>query len=93
MYIYIFRYTFLKLLTVLLVSVTTIERSFSNLRRLKIYLRNRTSETRLNNLALLFIHKDICVSNEELLNKFTSVSRNLDFVLQIFFSLQPTQCN
>lgn len=32
-------------------------------------------------MGLLSILKDIYVSNEKVLNKFTSVSRNLDFVL------------
>jgi hypothetical protein len=74
-------YTLLKLLAVLPVFVATVERSFSTLRRLKTYLRNTTSETRLNGLALLSIHRDIYVSDEEVLNKFASVQRNLDFVL------------
>ncbi|XP_039286561.1 protein cycle isoform X4 [Nilaparvata lugens] len=48
----------LKLLAVLPVSVASAERSFSSLRRLKMYgtLRNTTSENRLNGLALLSIH-------------------------------------
>ncbi|GBN86768.1 repressor of the inhibitor of the protein kinase [Araneus ventricosus] len=49
-------YILLKLLAVLPVSVATVERSFSSLRRLKTYLRNTTSESRLNGLALLSIH-------------------------------------
>ncbi|GBM23764.1 hypothetical protein AVEN_271126-1 [Araneus ventricosus] len=44
-------YILLKLLAVLPVSVATVERSFSSLRRLKTYLRNTTSERRLNGLA------------------------------------------
>lgn len=87
-------YTLLKLLTILPVSVATIERSFSNLRRFKKYLRNTTSETRLDGLALLFIHKDICVSNEEVLNKFTNVPRNFAILsCKYFFSIKPTRCN
>ncbi|GBL81624.1 repressor of the inhibitor of the protein kinase [Araneus ventricosus] len=74
-------YILLKLLAVLPVSVATVERSFSNLRRLKTYLRNTTSESRLNGLALLSIHRDIKIRDEEVLDKFASVPRNLDFVL------------
>ncbi|GBN46247.1 repressor of the inhibitor of the protein kinase [Araneus ventricosus] len=74
-------YILLKLLAVLPVSVATLERSFSSLRRLKTYLRNTTSERRLNGLALLSIHRDIKIRDEEVLDKFTSVPRNLDFVL------------
>lgn len=74
-------YILLKLLAVLPVSVATVERTFSSLRRLKTYLRNTTSESRLNGLALLSIHRDIKISDEEVLDKFSSVPRNLDFVL------------
>ncbi|GBN44966.1 repressor of the inhibitor of the protein kinase [Araneus ventricosus] len=52
-------YILLKLLAVVPVSFATVERSFSSLRRLKTYLRNTTSESRLNGLALLSIHRDI----------------------------------
>nr|XP_042895669.1 52 kDa repressor of the inhibitor of the protein kinase-like [Parasteatoda tepidariorum] len=74
-------YILLKLLAVLPVSVATVERSFSSLRRLKSYLRNTTSENRLNGLALLSIHRDVKISDEEVLDKFASVPRNLNFVL------------
>ncbi|GBO00546.1 hypothetical protein AVEN_210133-1 [Araneus ventricosus] len=74
-------YTLLKLLAVLPVSVATVERSFSSLRRLKTYLRNTTSESRLNGLILLSIHRDLKISDEEFLDKFARVPRNLDFVL------------
>ncbi|GBM85350.1 repressor of the inhibitor of the protein kinase [Araneus ventricosus] len=74
-------YILLKLLAVVPVSVATVESSFSSLRRLKTYLRNTTSESRLNGLALLSIHRDIKIRDEEVLDKFASVPRNLDFVL------------
>ncbi|GBO21253.1 repressor of the inhibitor of the protein kinase [Araneus ventricosus] len=74
-------YILLKLLAVVPVSVATVERSFSILRRLKTYLKNTTSESRLNGLALLSIHRDIKIRDEEVLDKFASVPRNLDFVL------------
>ncbi|GBN01562.1 repressor of the inhibitor of the protein kinase [Araneus ventricosus] len=74
-------YIILKLLAVLPASVATVERSFSSLRRLKTYLKNTTSESRLNGLALLSIHRDIKIRDEEVLDKFASVPRNLDFVL------------
>ncbi|GBL82357.1 repressor of the inhibitor of the protein kinase [Araneus ventricosus] len=73
-------YILLKLLAVVPVSVATVERSFSSLRRLKTYLRNTTSESRLNGLALLSIHRNIKI-RDEVLDKFASVPRNLDFVL------------
>ncbi|GBM43044.1 repressor of the inhibitor of the protein kinase [Araneus ventricosus] len=75
-------YILLKLQAVVPVSVATVERSFSSLRRLKTFLRNTTSESRLNGLALLSINRDIKIRDEEVVNKFASVQRNLDFVLK-----------
>ncbi|GBN35873.1 repressor of the inhibitor of the protein kinase [Araneus ventricosus] len=74
-------YILSKQLAVLTVSVATMERSFSSLRRLKTYLRNTTSEIRLNGLALLSMNRDIKIRDEEVLDKFPSVPRNLVFVL------------
>lgn len=74
-------YILLKILAVLPVTTATVERTFSSLRRLKTYLRNTTSESRLNGLALLSIHRDIKISDEKVIDKFSSVPRNLDFVL------------
>ncbi|GBO35055.1 hypothetical protein AVEN_154034-1 [Araneus ventricosus] len=74
-------YILLKQLAVLPVSVATVERRFSSLRRLKTYLRNTTSESRLNGLALFSMHRDIKIRDEEVLDKFASVPRNLVFVL------------
>lgn len=39
---------------------------------------------KFNGLALLFIRKEIHVSGRETLNKFASVSKNLDFVLFLY---------
>ncbi|ESN97057.1 hypothetical protein HELRODRAFT_153381, partial [Helobdella robusta] len=49
----------LRILATLPVSTATAERSFSSMKRIKPYLRNSTSEKRLNGLALLSIHKEI----------------------------------
>lgn len=46
----------LQLLLTLPVGSCTCERSFSSLRRLKIWIRSIMGETRLNGLALLYIH-------------------------------------
>ncbi|KAF0702443.1 52 kDa repressor of the inhibitor of the protein kinase-like, partial [Aphis craccivora] len=54
------------------VSTTTAERCFSSLRRLKTYLRNSTSESRLVGLALLSIHRDIDISDDQILDKFAN---------------------
>ncbi|KAK4886129.1 hypothetical protein RN001_002400 [Aquatica leii] len=64
------------------ISVATSERSFSSLRRLKTYLRNKTGEDRLNGLALLNIHRDIDVTHDEILNIISkSKSRRLHIIL------------
>ena len=41
------------------VTTTTVERSFSALRRIKTYLRSTMTEARLNNLMLLHAHTDL----------------------------------
>ena len=38
--------------------ISTAERSFSSLRRLKTYLRSNMTDSRLNNLFLLHIHSE-----------------------------------
>lgn len=63
------------------VTVASSERSFSTLRRIKTYLRNKTGEQRLNGLALLNIHRDIEVTNEEILNIMAKKPRRLDITL------------
>lgn len=51
--------TFVRLLLVCPASSAEAERSFSALRRLKTWLRNRMSQERLNDLAVCHIHKNI----------------------------------
>ena len=48
----------LKIFYTIPVTTSTAERSFSALRRLKTYLRSTMSQPRLNNLMLLYIHKE-----------------------------------
>lgn len=71
----------LEILVTLPVSTATAERTFSSLRRIKTYLRSTTSESRLLGLALLSIHNDIPVNPDEVVSKFASVSRRMDFIL------------
>src|SRR5690606_3287598 len=72
----------LRILLALPVSVATAERSFSALRRLKTWLRNRMVEERLVGLALLHVHRDILIDVEELIDQFAfKKSRRLEFVL------------
>ena len=63
-------HTILKVLLTMPVSTATAERSFSGLRRLKTYLRNNMSETRLSGLALLHIHHNTSINVEEIIRDF-----------------------
>ena len=49
-------YALLTIASILLVSTPTVEGNFSSLRLLKTYLRNRTTEGRLNSLAMMYIY-------------------------------------
>ena len=72
------------LITILLtppVTTCTSERSFSTLRSLKTYLRNSTGTTRMNGLALLHIYRAHSPSPEDVINRFNSSQRRLDFSL------------
>ncbi|KAG5881267.1 hypothetical protein JTB14_003738 [Gonioctena quinquepunctata] len=64
------------------ISTSSLERSFSTLRRLKSYLRNTTSENRLNGLAHLSIHKEIHVDPKDVMAVLKDNGpRRLDFLL------------
>jgi hypothetical protein len=77
-------YLLLKILVTLPITTSSAERSFSTLRRLKTYLRNTISESRLNGLALLNIHTDISVLPEEVLNHLVKYSnRRLNLRLNL----------
>lgn len=58
------------------VSTASVERSFSALKRIKTYSRNRTGEKRLSNLALLSIEADLL---EEIRQKDTFFERTVGF--------------
>lgn len=64
------------------VSVASAERSFSTLKRLKTYLRNRMGNERLTGLALLNIHREIDVDIDNIINRFARIgNRKLEFIL------------
>ena len=65
-------YTALKILATLPITTCEAERSISVIRRLKTYMRSTMSQTRLNGLALLNIHRDIEVDPNEVLDTFAS---------------------
>ena len=57
------------------------ERSVSRLRYLKTYLRSTMLEERLNGLALMYVHRDIPCSPEEVVDKFARLRpRRLELV-------------
>jgi hypothetical protein len=62
----------------------TDERSFSTLRRLKIWLRSRMTEDRLSALCLIIVHHkvDILVQIDHFIDIFANIkNRRLEFVL------------
>lgn len=65
------------LLATLPVWTASVERSFSTLKRLKTYLRNRTSEERLTGLALMTINRNIPVGQESIIDMFAKKSRRI----------------
>ena len=70
----------LGILATLPVSTATAERSFSTLKRIKSYIRNSSSETRLNGLGLMSIHRDIPVDPQEVIQRFALQPRRLNFI-------------
>ena len=71
----------LQILATLPVSTCARERSFSTLRRLKTHLRNSTSETRLNGLAVLNVHREDTPATDEIIDELIKKKRRLDFIL------------
>jgi hypothetical protein len=63
------------------VTTATAERSFSSLRLLKNHLRTTMSEDRLAGLTLLYLHKDINVTTDQVLDKFSQQCRRREFIL------------
>lgn len=68
-----------QIMATLPVTTCSAERSFSSLRYLKNYLRSTIGENRLNGLALLFVHQDVPVGTEEVLDRLALKSRRLKF--------------
>ena len=62
----------LKLLATLPSTTCEVKRSISVIRHLKSYVRNTMTQTRLNALALLNVHRDIKVTPCDILDAFAS---------------------
>ena len=59
----------LTILGTMSVTSCTCERSFSSMKLLKTYLRTTMTNNRLNALALLYVHPDIHLTSEEVLQR------------------------
>ena len=72
-------YVLLEIFGVLPVSVATAERSFSAMKQIKTFLRNRTGDERLSSLALLSIHKDVTstLDPEKIVDEFAKKKRRI----------------
>lgn len=62
--------SFMLILSCLPVSTATAERSFSTLKLIKTWLRNRCGQNRLTGLALLYVHRDIHVDKEKIIDRY-----------------------
>ena len=69
----------LQILTTGSVTTATNERSFSVLRYLESYLRFTTKEARLNGLVLLFVHRDLNINFELMIDEFLRKNCRLNF--------------
>lgn len=74
----------LQILITMPISVASAERSFSSLKLVKSWLRTRMVEERLNGLCLLFIHKDIKVDVDKVIERYAKGAKRrlqLDIIL------------
>ena len=69
----------LTVLATLPVTTCSAERSFSVLRLLKTYLRSRMGEERLTGLALMYVHSDLKIDLDDIINRFSQKNRRLEF--------------
>ena len=60
----------LRLFAVIPVTTATAERSFSQLRRLKTYLRSTMTTERLTGLALMAVHREVKLEVEQIISRF-----------------------
>ncbi|KAJ8897756.1 hypothetical protein PR048_003106 [Dryococelus australis] len=70
----------LRILATFPVSVTTAERSFSTLHRLKTWLQANISEERLIGLVLMSVHREIPLDPEAIIFRFAKTKRCQEFV-------------
>ena len=73
-------YCLLKIFITMPVTSCTAERTFSSLKFLKNYLRSTTREDRMSSLAMIYIHKDLIIDIENIIDRFSVKNRRLNFV-------------
>ncbi|CAH1722585.1 zinc finger MYM-type protein 1-like [Aphis gossypii] len=71
----------LKLFLTLPTNTSTCERSFSTLKRIKTYLRSTTGQDRLNNLAILYVHRNQEVNKDEVIKEFDATENGRRMIL------------
>jgi len=69
----------LQIYATLPVTTATNERSFSALKYIKNYLRSTMSDNRLTGLALLYVHRDIPLNYDTVIDDFVKGNRRLQF--------------
>ena len=69
----------LRIFATLPVTTATGERSFSALKYVKSALRSTMSEDRLNGLTMLFVHKDIKLNINAVIDAFAKNNRRCEF--------------
>ena len=67
----------------------TSERSFSELRRAKTYLQNTMKQVCLNNIIMLYVHKD-CTDALSLINVANDFIDGSEYCLSVFGNFQET---
>ena len=75
-------YVLLEIFGVLPVSVASAERSFSTMKQIKTFLRNKTGDERLSSLALLTIHKEVTsqLDPEKIVDEFAKKKRRIKLI-------------
>ena len=63
-------HTLIELMLTIPCTTASVEHSLSGLRFLKTYLRNRCGEERLSAMALMFLHRDVQVDYDEVVEDF-----------------------
>ena len=69
----------LRIFATLPVTTATSERPFSALKYIENYLRSTMTQDRLNDLAHMYINRDVELNYDDVIDEFSRVNRRLDF--------------